>query len=429
MRALLLILLISSYHFGSFSYAQGTMTGNWVSTAPEKTATGNFGIRKFTFNKKTWEVQYTIYLDSGLNYPVFMFRANGDYNLEGLSKIVPKTYNAIFRFSKKYITLKTIDTGLIKKFGLSSCNLAYNEEKDITVTGCAYLTSKGVCAQEYDLVSIQHGQVFLGARPASGGMCEESKRPTSLSLPLKKYREVSGHHPVANSPFKNIVDLTHTLNNKFPYIPTPVTYPFELKPIASIDGFGVAANEWRIHEHIGTQFDAQNHFIKGGWASEQVDVKNLFVPVIVIDISLKAAKDRDAVMTVADIVEWEKQYGKIPDNAAVFMYSGWEKKINNAEFLGLDSSHIKHFPGISKEAAEFLVNQRSIAGVGVDVISFDPGYDETYQTHRVILGKGKWAVECLANLKSIPAKGAFVFIGAPKVEGATGGLARIIAVW
>lgn len=227
----------------------------------------------------------------------------------------------------------------------------------------------------------------------------------------------------------NILDLTHTLNSKFPYIPTEVTYGFEMKSIATIEKMGVAANEWKIHEHIGTQFDAPNHFTKGGMSAEMIDVKNLIVPAIVINISEKASKIRDAVLTIEDILDWEKTNQAIPENAAVLIYSGWDKKINSPEFIGIDSAKKKHFPGISREAADFLVSKRSIAGVGVDVISFDPGIDDEYKSHRIILGKGKWALECLTNLDKIPATGAFIFVGAPKVEGATGGLCRVVAVW
>ena len=227
----------------------------------------------------------------------------------------------------------------------------------------------------------------------------------------------------------NILDLTHTLNSSFPYIPTDVTYGFEMKPIATLEKMGVAANEWKIHEHIGTQFDAPSHFAKGGMSAEMIDVKNLFVPAIVINIGEKAAKDRDAVLTIDDILNWEKTNGVIPENSAVLIYAGWDKKISSPDFLGIDTAHVKHFPGISKEAAAFLVDKRSIAGVGVDVVSFDPGTDDTYQSHRIILGKGKWALECLTNLDKLPITGAHIFVGGPKVEGATGGLSRVIAIW
>jgi len=88
-----------------------------------------------------------------------------------------------------------------------------------------------------------------------------------------------------------------------------------------------------------------------------------------------------------------------------------------------------HFPGISLEAGEFLIKERDIAGVGVDVISFDPGWDRQYRTHRAILGASKWAIEAVANLGQIPPSGATVFVGATKVGGATGGPVRLIAVW
>ena len=54
-----------------------------------------------------------------------------------------------------------------------------------------------------------------------------------------------------------LVDLTHTLDEDFPYIPVPgITFPFALEPIATIEEHHVAANAWRIHEHLGTQIDA-----------------------------------------------------------------------------------------------------------------------------------------------------------------------------
>jgi kynurenine formamidase len=132
---------------------------------------------------------------------------------------------------------------------------------------------------------------------------------------------------------------------------------------------------------------------------------------------------------VEDIKQWEKIYGGIADNACVMMYSGWEAFLFEPKYLGLDKAHTKHFPGISSAAIEFLVAERNISGVGVDVISLDPGHDNEYKGHKIILGAGKWAVEAVANLKMIPPKGAYLFVGAPKIKGATGGIVRLFAVW
>lgn len=228
----------------------------------------------------------------------------------------------------------------------------------------------------------------------------------------------------------HIQDLTHTLTSEFPFIPVPgITFPFELTPIATLDAHGVRANKWTIHEHIGTQIDAPNHFAATGIALEKLPVENLIVPVIVVDISKKSSTNPDAELTVADIQQWEANHGKIPDNACVMMYSGWDEFLYTPKYLGLDQQHTKHFPGISLEAAQFLVSERNISGVGVDVVSFDPGQDNGYKGHKVILGAGKWAVEAVANLKMIPSNGAYLFVGAPKIKGATGGIARLLAVW
>ncbi len=228
----------------------------------------------------------------------------------------------------------------------------------------------------------------------------------------------------------NVVDLTHTLTPEFPYIPVPgITFPFSMNPIATIEKNYVAANEWRIHEHLGTQIDAPNHFIADGISLEQLPIESLIVPAAVIDISEKAMADPNTELTVEDILAWEEKYGRLPENVCVFMNSGWEKRIGDPSFIGLDSTGVKHFPGISLEAAKFLINERDISAVGVDVLSFDPGWDDEYRTHKMILGAGKWAVEAVANLGEIPASGATVFIGATKVGGATGGPVRLIAVW
>jgi kynurenine formamidase len=230
---------------------------------------------------------------------------------------------------------------------------------------------------------------------------------------------------------ENVVDLTHTLNENFPFIPIPgITFPFKKTPIATIDKMGVAANRWEIHEHIGTQIDAPNHFIAGGLSLDQLPVRNFIAPPAVIDISERAKTNADTSVTVENIKDWEKKYGRLPQGAAVFMYSGWDAKVYDGKaFINMDNSGTMHFPGFSPEAAEFLVRERNVVGIGVDTISLDPGNDKEYKAHKAWLKAGKWGVECVANLKGVPPVGATVFVGASKVGGATGGLVRLIAVF
>jgi kynurenine formamidase len=225
-----------------------------------------------------------------------------------------------------------------------------------------------------------------------------------------------------------IVDLTHTLDKDFPFIPVPgITFGFALEPIATLEKHGVAANAWRIHEHMGTQIDAPSHFSAGGQSMEALSAQALIAPIVVIDFRREGELDRDAVIQSSHLENWELKHGRIPAGAVVAVYTGWDRKIADTDYIGLDEKQVKHFPGFGPEAIRFLVKDRDIWGVAVDTISFDVGVDGTYAAHRELLGAGKWALEALNDLGQLPATGATVFIGAPKVRGATGGIARVIA--
>jgi kynurenine formamidase len=236
----------------------------------------------------------------------------------------------------------------------------------------------------------------------------------------------------ANPPrFAHVVDLTHALDEDTPYIPVPnITFPFRKTPIATVAKNGVAAYRWDIHEHLGTQIDAPNHFFEGGLSLDRLPVDSLVVPLVVIDVSARAATNPDASLTVADVEAWERQHGRIAARAAVMMASGWDSRIKDPKtFVNADASGAMHFPGFSPEAASFLARSRDVSGIGVDTLSLDPGLDVTYAAHKAWLATGKWGVELVANLREVPPVGATLFVGASKVTGATGGPVRLIAVW
>jgi kynurenine formamidase len=253
--------------------------------------------------------------------------------------------------------------------------------------------------------------------------------PSVCSLAMSA--AVARSEPVAGHRFSHVVDLTHTLSEDTPFIPMPgVTFPFKKSPIATISRNGVAANRWEIHEHLGTQIDAPNHFFEDGLSLDRLSVASLLVPLVVIDVSARAAQNADTAVTVTDIQVWERRYGRIPARAAVFMMSAWDARIGDARaFVNNDSSRTMHFPGFSAETAAFLARSRDVAGIGVDTLSLDPGLDTSYATHKAWLATGRWGVELVANLRDVPPSGATVFVGATKVRGATGGPVRLIAAW
>ena len=228
-----------------------------------------------------------------------------------------------------------------------------------------------------------------------------------------------------------VMDLTHTLSPKFPIIPIPgLTFPIKITAIATLEKFGVAVNKWELMDHNGTHIDAPCHFIAKTQTLEQLPVRNLIVPAAVIDISKRAKRDADSAVTIDDVKAWEKNHGRLPRGSAVFMYSGWDVKAGDPKaYLGTDKSNTHHFPGFAEEACKFLVTEREIAGIGVDTVSLDIGPDKEFKAHKALLRGNKWGLECVANLSQIPPSGATVFVGATKVEGSSGGPARLIACW
>src|SRR5262249_32461487 len=230
---------------------------------------------------------------------------------------------------------------------------------------------------------------------------------------------------------ENLVDLTHTLNKDFPIIPVPgITFPFAQEPIASLEKNGVFANKWTMFDHMGTHIDATNHFDPAGFPLEEIPVASLVVPLVVVDIRAKAGKDNDALLAVDDLRAWERRHGRIPRAAMLSMLSGWADKVGDPHgYLNMDAGSTMHFPGIPVPTIEFLLQEREIAGVGVDTISFDPGHDKEFKSHKALFKGGRWGVENIANLQSVPPAGAHAFIGAMKVEGASGGPVRLLALW
>jgi kynurenine formamidase len=228
--------------------------------------------------------------------------------------------------------------------------------------------------------------------------------------------------------FENVQDLTHTLSPSFPVF--PAYEPMRITQQFSVETDGFYTNRWDVGEHSGTHIDAPGHFIAKGATAEGLEAPNLIAPVAVIDIRARAEVDADTALTVDDITAWEDEHGSLPDGAAVFMHSGWDARANDAEaFLNADTDGTLHFPGFSPEAASFLVNERRIVGIGVDTLSLDIGAATSFDVHVTVLGAGLWGLENLANLGSLPPLGASVFVGSPKVAGASGGPARVLAVW
>jgi kynurenine formamidase len=234
--------------------------------------------------------------------------------------------------------------------------------------------------------------------------------------------------PVRPTRFSNVLDLTHILGLDTPLF-SDEDPSFSIKPFVTHES-GYYGNVISYWEHVGTHMDAPIHFDPQGLFVDQIEPQNLVVPAVVVDITAKAQRDPDALVTPDDIRAYERRYGRIPTNAAVLMASGWGARIGSkVTHRNADASGVMHFPGFGKEAVDFLIAERSVAGIGVDTLSLDHGPSTTFAVHYTWLSTAKWGLENLANLEAIPPSGATVFVGAPRIASGSGGPSRVLAVW
>lgn len=221
------------------------------------------------------------------------------------------------------------------------------------------------------------------------------------------------------------MDLTHTFTAGFPvYTGNEPTR----KTLVTVEENGFYAQGWTFEEHSGTHMDAPGHFVSGGRLVPELSPRELVVPVAVIDISKRASKDPDAVVTPDDLVRYEKRHGRIPRNAGVFMYSGWEKRLPDpGAFKNADANGTYHFPGFGIDAVEWLLDRRSVRAIGVDTLSLDNGESTTFDVHLTWLGSDRYGIENLANLGKLRPKGTTAFVGVVPWEEGSGGPCRVIA--
>lgn len=231
--------------------------------------------------------------------------------------------------------------------------------------------------------------------------------------------------------FSHIADLTHTLSEKTPYYHIEgVSFPFRMEALTRLEQVGVYTTKWTMYDHHGTNINSPNHFIAGGAAAHELDIQTFFAPLAIINLVERAAQDPDTALTVDDILAWETEHGRLPAGAAVFLRANWDRFAGDLEqHLNRDADGVRHNPGFSAEAARFLVHERDIVGIGTETVAVDWGLDPDFQTHKTIHAAGKWAIENLTGLASVPEAGATLILGPSKVKDASGGMTRVLAVW
>jgi kynurenine formamidase len=231
------------------------------------------------------------------------------------------------------------------------------------------------------------------------------------------------------------VDLSHDFSEETVYWPT--AKPFSLEVVSAEQtpaGYYYAANNFSTSEHGGTHLDAPIHFAEGRHSTDQVPLKRLIGPAVVVDVSARADANADYRLDRAALEEWERVHGRIPDESIVLVRTGWSSRWPDKQrYLGTTKPGQAgvaelHFPGIDSSAARWLAAERKVKAVGIDTPSIDYGQSKTFDTHRILLGENIPAFENVAALDRLPPTGAFVVALPMKIKGGSGGPLRIVAL-
>lgn len=230
------------------------------------------------------------------------------------------------------------------------------------------------------------------------------------------------------------IDLSYEFSSETLYWPTADTFHLEEVSHGLTDrGFFYSSNNYSASEHGGTHVDAPIHFAEGKWTLDEIPFEQMMGPAVVIDVRQAASENPDYLVNMGDFIDWEEENGEIPEGAMVLLFTGhgkfWpdaEKYMGTAE-RGADAVAKLHFPGLSPEAAEWLIDNRSIGAVGLDTPSIDYGQSQDFMSHQVLLSSNIPVLENVANLDRLPATGAWVMALPMKIKGGSGGPVMIAA--
>lgn len=226
------------------------------------------------------------------------------------------------------------------------------------------------------------------------------------------------------------IDLTHSVT---PDIPRFGAFP----PLAIETPYTVEKDGFFVHKvsfvtQYGTHIDVPIHFVDGKRTLEQIALKELILPLVVIHKEKEVEENPEYILSAQDILEWEKAYGRIPSGSFVAFASGWGKRFGTDDFSNKDSQGHLRTPGWSIEALDIVLNQRGATAIGHETFDTDGSADVAkngfFESEKFVLAQDKFQLEILNNLSLVPPTGSIIVIGVPKFDGFPGFPVRAFAI-
>ena len=229
---------------------------------------------------------------------------------------------------------------------------------------------------------------------------------------------------------RQFVDLTHAFSSAIPRWPG---FPAEeRKTINTYEKDGFFAELFTHVGQYGTHCDPPGHFHKGLRMIDEIPVKEMMLPLVVIDCSQKVAANPDYQLVLGDVKAWEEKHGRIPPGSFVAMRSDWSKRFTDFEaFYNKDSNGQAHYPGWTIEALTFLFDERGVTAIGHEPIDADAAVAQKegfFSCESYVLKTNRFQVELIANLDKVPEAGALLVCTWPKPKSGSGFPARLFAI-
>ena len=258
--------------------------------------------------------------------------------------------------------------------------------------------------------------LFMFSAPPAAPQSQSDASQTNLA---QAYRAIAS---------KTFVDLTHSFGPD-----TPVWSGFgqaKFSPAAdpqtheayTIPKDGFRTTYYEMVGQYGTHVDPPAHFAENGITMDQIPLKQMILPLVVLDDTPYLAKDLNHAFSVDDLKAWEQQHGRVQSGAFAAlrtdMYKDWDA----------DPERFKRtpFPAWALETIKFLYEERGVIATGHE--SMDTDTTDKMDSETYILQHGHYQIEVMANLDKVPATGALIVVNWPKVRNGLGFPARAFAI-
>ncbi|MEA3284971.1 MAG: cyclase family protein [Synergistota bacterium] len=238
---------------------------------------------------------------------------------------------------------------------------------------------------------------------------------------MELYRELKG---------RTFVDLTHSFCPGIPHY--PALHDMERRDLYTVENDGFWVEKMTLVGQWGTHVDSPRHFVLGGRTVDLIDVKEMFLPLVVLDLSRDVSENPDRCLSREDITAWEDSYGKVPEGCFFALRTDWSKRWPDCDAMdNKDEKGIAHYPGYSLDSLRFLYEERGVTASGHETADTDCGVDSSNGNmvcEHYVLVQDRYQIELMANLDKVPPKGALIVAAFPKLQDGSGFPARCFAI-